>query len=247
MWRCLRGVGKPQQSCAQGTSPLLSLLCYNICICTHSFDREQSKRPCFTNTFSWGFLMGQAALILERDTTDCLARSTRPIYTSASWRSTLVQEWRRVPAPQLLTWPFSSTRLIFTVGLELEESTRICFLDLWFFLWVNFKHLQKYNCSSVHWQGESQSPFKMCLKMSISEYVIPGEVPLIISVPILAVFSSMLLIISKCLFVVVVAFPVNHLWALPCNGNFFKCRPISVISSHYCLKQVSYRSIIISS
>ena len=94
MWRCLRGVGKPQQSCAQGTSPLLSLLCYNICICTHSFDREQSKRPCFTNTFSWGFLMGQAALILERDTTDCLARSTRPIHTSASWRSTLVQEWR---------------------------------------------------------------------------------------------------------------------------------------------------------
>ena len=30
IWRCLGGVVKPQQSCAQGTSPLPSLLCYPI-------------------------------------------------------------------------------------------------------------------------------------------------------------------------------------------------------------------------
>ena len=206
--------------------PRVHLLCHpyfviqHICVCAHSFEREWSRRPCFTNTFSWGFLIGQAAPILERDTTDWLARSTRPVHTQGGLRSTLAQEWRRVPAPQLLTWPFSSTRLIFTVGLELEENTRICFLDLWFSSWVNFKHLQKYNFSSVHWQGESQSPLEMCLK--INKYVISGEVPLIISVPILAIFSSLLLVIWKYLFVVVVAFPGNHLWALPCNGSFFQ-------------------------
>ena len=36
MWRCLRDVVKLQQSCAQGTSPLPSLLCYPayLCLCS---------------------------------------------------------------------------------------------------------------------------------------------------------------------------------------------------------------------